>query len=185
MQMTEKLTDSDFDHVLHMHQGEIRAYLASLGVPLDMVDDLAQEVFLAWFRAPDQRPPEVIPVRWLKGIARRMALNFFRTSKRREDQRLAIMAELLATEPVDLPLATDTEAASAQGKCLDEVSTRNRENLRLRDDENLPSHSVGERMNELIARFLDDRHNLNAEELERLTRHLEVNPLELEDFSVR
>ena len=59
----------EFDRILKVTHGEVRAYLASLGVPLDCVDDLAQEVYLAWFHAPEQRPAEVVPVRWLKGIA--------------------------------------------------------------------------------------------------------------------
>ena len=47
---------SEFDRVLKATHGEVRAYLASLGVPLDGMDDLAQEVYPAWFRAPEQRP---------------------------------------------------------------------------------------------------------------------------------
>ena len=133
----------EFDRVLKATHGEVRAYLASLGVPLDCVDDLAQEVYLAWFRGPEQRPVEVATVRWLKGIARRMALNFFRSSKRREEQRLAIVAELLATESLDAPMPAD-EAALAH--CLGEVSERNRAVLRLRYEEKLPSHAVGERL---------------------------------------
>ena len=51
------------------------------------------------FRSPEQLPPEVVPARWLKGSARRMALNFFRRSKRREDRRLTVLAECLAMIP--------------------------------------------------------------------------------------
>ena len=136
----------EFDRVLKATHGEVRAYLASLGVPLDCVDDIAQEVYLAWFRAPGQRPPEVEPVRWLKGIARRMALNFFRSSKRREDKRVAVVAELLATESLDVPVPADESAEAALEHCLGEVSEKNRVVLRLRYEEELPSHAIGERM---------------------------------------
>lgn len=136
----------EFDRILRTTHGEVRGYCASLGVPLDCVDDLAQEVYLAWFRAPEQRPPEVVPVRWLKGIARRMALNFFRTSKRREEKRLAVIVELLVTEPVDVPMPADASVEAALEHCLGEVSDKNRAVLRLRYEEELPSHIVGERL---------------------------------------
>ncbi|MEI7945313.1 MAG: sigma-70 family RNA polymerase sigma factor [bacterium] len=135
----------EFDRVLNETHGEVRAYLATLGVPLDCVDDLAQEVYLAWFRSPERRPMEVEPVRWLKGIARRMALNFFR-SKRREDSRLAVVTELLATESLDVsfPVADPTEAALAH--CLGKISEKNRSVLRLRYEEGVASHIIGDRV---------------------------------------
>ncbi len=136
----------EFDRTLKATHGEVRAYLASIGVPLYCVDDLAQEVYLAWFRASEQRPPEVVPVRWLKGIARRMALNFFRSSKRNEDKRLAVVAELLATESLDVPMPADESAEAALKHCLGEVSEKNRAVLRLRYEEDLPSNLVGERL---------------------------------------
>ena len=136
----------EFDRILKVTHGEVRAYLASLGVPLDCVDDLAQEVYLAWFHAPEQRPAEVVPVRWLKGIARRMALNFFRTSKRREDKRLAVVAELLATESLEVLVPVNQPAEAALEHCLGEVSEKNLAVLRLRYEEELPSHLVGERL---------------------------------------
>lgn len=136
----------EFDRVLKATHGGVRAYLASLGVPLDCVDDVGQEVYLAWFRAPEQRPPEVLPVRWLKGIARRMALNFFRTGKRREDKRLVVVAELLATESLDVPMPAGESAEAALEHCLGELSEKNRAVLRLRYEEELPSNLVGERL---------------------------------------
>ena len=146
MPQSESEFHSEFDRILKATHGEVRAYLATLGMPLDCVDDLAQEVYLAWFRAPEQRPPEVVPIRWLKGIARRMALNFFRSSKRNEDKRLAVVAELLATESLDVPMPADNSAEAALEHCLGEVSEKNRAVLRLRYEEDLPSNLVGERL---------------------------------------
>ena len=146
MPWKENEFNREFDRVLKATHGEVRGYLSSLGVPLDCVDDLAQEVYLAWFRAPEQRPPEVVPVRWLKGIARRMALNFFRTAKRREDKRLAVVAELLATESLDVPMPADEPGEGALEHCLGGISEKNRTVLRLRYEEDLPSNLVGERL---------------------------------------
>ena len=146
MPQSESEFHSEFDRILKATHGEVRAYLATLGMPLDCVDDLAQEVYLAWFRAPEQRPPEVVPIRWLKGIARRMALNFFRSSKRNEDKRLAVVAELLATESLDVPMPADNSAEAALEHCLGEVSEKNRAVLRLRYEDGLVSPAVGERL---------------------------------------
>ena len=137
----------EFDRTLRASHGDLRAYMAALGVPSECVDDLAQEVFLAWFRAPEQRPAEVEPVRWLKGIARRMALNFFRQSQRAETRRQAVMVDLLATEPFDLPVHADDQAEAALEHCLGGVSEKNRAVLRLRYEEDLPSHEIGRRLN--------------------------------------
>ena len=135
----------EFERVLTASHGEVRAYLAALGVPRGCVDDLAQEVFLAWYRAPGQRPAEVEPVRWLKGIARRMALNFFRTSQRAEERHVAVVAELLATEPMELPMRAD-DAAAALEHCLGEVPEKHRGVLRLRYEENLASPDIAARL---------------------------------------
>ena len=75
-----------------------------------------------------------------------MALNFFRSSKRREDKRLAVVAELLATEPLDVPMPADESAEAALEHCLGEVSEKNGAVLRLRYEEDLPSNLVGERL---------------------------------------
>ena len=136
----------EFDRVLTASHGEVRAYLAALGVPVACVDDLAQEVFLAWYRAPEQRPAEVEPVRWLKGIARRMALNFFRAGRRAEERHAAVVAELLATEAMELPVRADDAAAAALEDCLGEVPEKNRAVLRLRYEENLASHDIAARL---------------------------------------
>jgi RNA polymerase sigma-70 factor, ECF subfamily len=135
-----------FERVLRESHGEVRAYLAALGVPSGSVDDLAQEVYLAWYRAPEQRPPEVEPVRWLKGIARRMALNFFRSSKRAQERQAAVVAELLATESTDLPVPADDAAEAALALCLEAVPERQRTVLRLSYEENLASHEVAQRL---------------------------------------
>lgn len=136
----------EFARVLKASHGDVRAYLAALGVPVACLDDLAQEVFLAWYRAPAQRPAEVEPVRWLKGIARRMALNFFRSAKRAEERHAAAVAELLATEAMELPVPADDAAAAALEHCLGEMPEKHRAVLRLRYEESLASHAIAARL---------------------------------------
>jgi RNA polymerase sigma-70 factor, ECF subfamily len=136
----------EFERVLEASHGDVRSYLAALGVPSGSVDDLAQEVYLAWYRAPEQRPPEVETVRWLKGIARRMALNFFRASKRVNERHAAVVAELLATEAPDLPMSADVSAEAALERCLTDLPKNQRQVIRMSYEENLASHVVAERL---------------------------------------
>ena len=135
-----------FERVLVESHGDVRAYLAALGVPVGTVDDLAQDAYLAWYHAPEQRPEEVEPVRWLRGIARRMALNFFRSSKRAEERHASVVAELLATEPMELPLRADDDASAVLEQCLEKLPDKQRTVLRLSYEDNLASHDVATRL---------------------------------------
>ena len=67
----------DFESVLRDTQSVLRAYIAGMGVPLDVVDDLAQDVYLEYYRGRNRRPLDVEPIRWLKGIAKNLCLNYY------------------------------------------------------------------------------------------------------------
>lgn len=131
-----------FARVLEDTQGEVRAYVAALGVPLGPVDDVAQEVFLAWYRSPEAKPAEVEPVRWLKGIARRMALRHHRQAAREEHRRDAL-AQVLAAEVDELPVTMNARAEAALAKCLDALSEKNLRAVRMTYAEGLDSQAVG------------------------------------------
>ena len=131
-----------FARVLEQTQGEVRAYVAALGVPLAAVDDVAQEVFLAWYRSPHAKPAEVEPVRWLKGIARRMALRHHRQAAREGSKREAL-AQVLASEVEDLPVKMNARAEAALAKCLEALSERNRRAVRMTYEEGRDSQAVG------------------------------------------
>jgi len=62
----------------------LRSYIASQVYRLDDVDDLAQEVFLAAYRALPRFRPRDDFAAWLRGIARNEVLMYFRRSARRE-----------------------------------------------------------------------------------------------------
>src|SRR5579859_6100417 len=84
-----------FEAILRETQSVIRAYIAGMGVPLDSIDDLAQEVYLEFYKGAERRPEDVEPIRWLKGIAKNLCLNYFRKSKRKAEQHLEAVAVLL------------------------------------------------------------------------------------------
>ncbi len=132
-----------FEAILRETQSVIRAYIAGMGVPLDTIDDVAQEVYLEFYKGRDRRPADVEPIRWLKGIAKNLALNYFRKSKRKAEQHLEAVAVLL--ERLDCPTETLREEGTLDG-CLDKLPPRSREMIALRYEENLESAEIGKRL---------------------------------------
>lgn len=132
-----------FEAILRETQSVVRAYIAGMGVPLDTIDDLAQEVYLEFYKGVDRRPADVEPIRWLKGIAKNLCLNYFRKSKRKAEQHLEAVAVLL--ERMDCPTETLREEGTLDG-CLDKLPPRSREMIALRYEENLESAEIGKRL---------------------------------------
>jgi RNA polymerase sigma-70 factor, ECF subfamily len=130
----------DFESVLRDTQSVLRAYIAGMGVPLDVVDDLAQDVYLEYYRGRNRRPVDVEPIRWLKGIAKNLCLNYFRRSKRRAEQHLEAVAALL--ERVSSPLESLHEPAQLDG-CLERLPGRSREMIHARYRDGKSSEAIG------------------------------------------
>jgi len=133
----------DFERILKETQSVIRAYIAGMGVPLDTVDDLAQEVYLEFYKGRDRRPADVEPVRWLKGIAKNLSLNHFRKSRRDAEQRLEAVAVLLEQLPGPLESIEDPEQLDG---CLDKLPGRSRQMIALRYVDGLESSAIGEQL---------------------------------------
>jgi RNA polymerase sigma-70 factor (ECF subfamily) len=133
----------EFETVLRETQSVIRAYIAGMGVPLDTVDDLAQEVYLEFYKGLDRRPGDVEPVRWLKGIAKNLCLNHFRRSKRKAEQHLEAVAVLLERLPCPLEEAREPDALDG---CLEKLPERSREMILLRYEEGMESAAIGRKL---------------------------------------
>src|SRR5215468_5784637 len=73
-----------FHLLVEAYRLPLRSYLASQVYRLDDVDDLAQEVFLAAYRALPRFQAGEDFAAWLRGIARKEVLMYFRRSARRE-----------------------------------------------------------------------------------------------------
>jgi RNA polymerase sigma-70 factor, ECF subfamily len=140
-QNSMEMSDLDeFGTVLRETQSVVRAYIAGLGIPLDLVDDLAQEVYLEYHRGSARRPAEVEPVRWLKGIAKNLCMNHFRKSKRvaaRHQEAMAELLERVEVNPAPPPLPGALDA------CLEELPGRSRELIGLRYREGMESAAIG------------------------------------------
>lgn len=136
-------TRSDFETVLRETQSVVRAYIAGMGIPLDTVDDLAQEVYLEFYKGLDRIPADVEPIRWLKGIAKNLCLNHFRKSKRKAEQHQEAIAVLL--ERVNCPIENVSRPEMLDG-CLDKLPDRSREMILLRYEEGMESPDIGKRL---------------------------------------
>ena len=76
-----------FEQILRDTQHMVRAYIAGLGASSDEVDDIAQDVYVAFYNGMHKMPADTTPIRWLKGIARNLCMSHFRKTKRERAQR--------------------------------------------------------------------------------------------------
>lgn len=138
-------TKVDFDAVLKATQSHIRAYIAGMGVPSHEVDDVAQDVYLEFFKNLHKAPAEVAPERWLKGIARNLCMNHFRKKKRRGELHREALVELLAKaeSPLDQTFAQGSPVAALES-CFDKLPEKSQHLLGLRYRDELSSAAMAE-----------------------------------------
>ncbi|MBN1676758.1 MAG: sigma-70 family RNA polymerase sigma factor [Kiritimatiellae bacterium] len=139
--------DERFEEILRGTQAQIRAYIAGLGVSLDYVDDVAQDVFVEFYKNMEKMPGDVEPCRWLKGIARNLSYKHFRRWKQASFHLRESIAELLGkVESRWERLQGEDRALLALHACLKEISEKNRQVIRLRYEEGLTSEAISKAM---------------------------------------
>jgi RNA polymerase sigma-70 factor (ECF subfamily) len=100
-----------FRQVVEAYRLPLRSYLASHIYRLDDVDDVAQEVFIAAYRALGRfRPGEDFGA-WLRGIARKSLLMYFRSAARRDSAVERFRAEVARAAETDLDRAAADDRA--------------------------------------------------------------------------
>ncbi|MBI3832041.1 MAG: sigma-70 family RNA polymerase sigma factor [Planctomycetes bacterium] len=136
--------EARFAEILESTQTHIRAYVAGMGVPTVDVDDIAQEVFMEVYRNLEGIPPDVPPIRWLKGIAKNLCLNYFRRESRRKlRMKMEALAEVLDNTPATFDeIEAYEDAIKALNGCLQQLSEKNRQMLTMRYKEGQTSESI-------------------------------------------
>jgi RNA polymerase sigma-70 factor, ECF subfamily len=120
---------TDFDQILIATQRQIRSYIAGMGVPMGDIDDVAQDVYIEYYRHQAQLPANVQPIGWLKGIARNLSLNYFRRQGRTA-RFLAELCESLSSEASFLDVAgADERALSILRDCVSKLDPADRQLL--------------------------------------------------------
>ncbi len=142
--MDQTQADSaEFERILRDTQDRVRAYIAGLGAGRDEVDDLAQDVYVAFHRGWSKMPPDIEPIRWLKGIARNVCMNHFRRTKREKAHQFEAIADLLSQSAAATDDTPGFEAAFDRLRdCLAAVSEKGRKLLALKYEQNLNSKEI-------------------------------------------
>jgi RNA polymerase sigma-70 factor (ECF subfamily) len=141
--MTKPSPSLDFDAILRNTHHRIRAYIAGMGVAAHEVDDIAQDVYVEFYRNLDKVPNDVAPQRWLKGIARNVCLNHFRRSTRRGRLQREALAEILVeTETETHRHATEGTLALALEECRRQLPDESRHLLELRYQQDLSAAAI-------------------------------------------
>jgi RNA polymerase sigma-70 factor, ECF subfamily len=132
-----------FEVLVDESAGILRAYLAGMGVETGQIDDLVQESFMALWRQRETLPASLVPLAWLKTVAKRRAIDHLRaTSVRRRH-----LAEVVATE-AEAPApsgSADPSVLDALSRCLEGLPASARELLqrRYRDDDSAEAIATG------------------------------------------
>ena len=116
----------EFDRILTTTQRPLRAYIAGMGVPPAEVDDIAQETFLAFYRAPERRPAHVDDLGWLKGIARNRCRDWVRRQGR-SARFLERLGDTLAVAAESEVVAVDDRLLTALAECVARLSAPQRD----------------------------------------------------------
>jgi RNA polymerase sigma-70 factor, ECF subfamily len=140
----------EIDRVVREHLTPLRGYLASLGVRTDLVDDVAQDVFVivvqSWSRYDASRPFRS----WLFGIARNLVKQEFRRTQMDTRLREKLVAEALfessEAEDDSNPLNRE-EVHSALQQCVKTLSDPIRQLIDLRYRDRMVSREIADMLN--------------------------------------
>jgi RNA polymerase sigma-70 factor (ECF subfamily) len=122
-----------FTHLVSAHQGRVRAYIGGTVNRPEVVDDLAQEVFLSAFRSLDTYKGEAPFGVWLLGIARHKTLMHLRHEVRRlarETRSLDLVLSDLRVrvlEADEMLLARREREITALQRCLERLPAQGAE----------------------------------------------------------
>jgi RNA polymerase sigma-70 factor (ECF subfamily) len=139
--------DRAFLEVLVSTQGRIRSYVAGMGVPLSEVDDIAQEVYLIYYRDQARRPADVPPLAWLRGIARNRCQLYLRSTGRSGRKLEALGNELARhSTPPEADGPSDDRVLVTLARCLEKLPERYRTMLTWYYTEQLSAEEIGKRL---------------------------------------
>lgn len=104
-----------FRWIIRQYELPLRSYLCSQVYDLDVVDDLAQEVFIAAYRSLDSFQRGQDFGRWLRGIARLKLQMYFRATARRQKAMERFRQEMVRLVEEEL----EQEAARHQAAAIE------------------------------------------------------------------
>lgn len=141
-----------FGDLVAWHQGELKGFLAYLGVGPADIDELAQDTFLAAFTALETFDGQAPFAPWLRGIARNRVLRHrTRRDRHRPLSEVAALEDLLQrTAPEDDP--QDPPLLPHLQRCLDGLGASAQQLVHLRYRQALPIERIAAQVGkELVA----------------------------------
>jgi RNA polymerase sigma factor (sigma-70 family) len=138
----------DLDSLVQEQLPALRGFLASLGAHTDLIDDLAQEVFVQVIEQRGNYDPSRPFRSWLFGVARNLLYQEYRKTRTHARVRQGLAAQVLFDHAEEDPAAELMKAETAERLegCLGELSARGRELLVLRFGELLSGMEIGRRL---------------------------------------
>ncbi len=145
--MAVVMTKGDFNTILRETQTHIRAYIAGMGIASHEVDDVAQDVYIEFYKNQKRMPADLEPIRWLKGIARNVCLNHIRRSARRGRLHREALAEMLIEAESEATRNMEEGPAQlALEKCIEKLPDKSKRLVTLRYTEDRSSDAIAELM---------------------------------------
>ncbi len=132
---------SQFELLIVEHHVRLRAFVRSLAVDPDWVDDIAQEAFLTAYREWDSFDSSRDFGKWVRGIAANIVRNEVRKNARRRRILHTELAELLLRRQQSEPTEpSELLTVEVVRDCLDKLPQRSREvvQARYRDGNTAP-----------------------------------------------
>ena len=124
--MTGKQDEDRFVALVEEHQASLRAFVRTLGVDPDWVDDLAQDAFVVAYRELETFDEDRDFGKWLRGIARNLVRNELRKAGRRRIMNEDLTRHLLLVREPE-PDLFDAMQVSALRDCMEELPRKSRE----------------------------------------------------------
>jgi RNA polymerase sigma-70 factor, ECF subfamily len=144
----EEQNNEWFIEQVRREQAALRAFVRSLGVSSETVDDLAQDALILAHEklAEFDRSLEFGP--WVRGIARRLVANMIRKEARRAElMSQAVTEALLVHDHGGVPASVASEDhLQALNCCLDSMPDRSRELVKWRYFEDLTPQAIADRL---------------------------------------
>ena len=138
-------TELTIEQIVVETEAHVRAYIAGMGVRLDCVDDIAQDVYLEFYPNRDKMAEDVEVLRWLKGIAKNLCLSHFRKQQRKVlNYQEAVAEALLRAESSWEKLQGISDIQYALDTCLQKVAEKNRKLIALRYEQDFRSERIAE-----------------------------------------
>jgi RNA polymerase sigma-70 factor (ECF subfamily) len=136
----------EFEALVIEHHVRLRAFVRSLGVDPDWVDDIAQEAFLTAYRQWESFDQERDFGKWLRGIAANIVRNETRKEARRQRILDTELAEILLGRYAESKKRHEPLSIDAIRQCIGELAPKSQQAVNGRYRDRLSAPQLAEQL---------------------------------------